>query len=334
MKNKILFVGNFLQESTGSLGPSVQIATSLSKERFNVVLASKKLNLLSRLFDILKHVIFTNYRIIHIDAYSGKAFIFCVLSTFIAKARRKKIIITLHGGKLPEFHLRFSKLVESTLRKADYLNSPSQYLISFFKEKSIDISYMPNPIHLEKFPARMGSFRPRSILWVRAFASIYNPSIAVQILEGIKSKFPDATLTMIGPDKGLFAQTEELIKNKNLSDSIKITGPIPNNQLNAYYQSHHVYINTTSFESFGISLVEAASSGIAIVTNKVGEIPFMWKNQENILMVEENNIHEFINQISILFNDSKFYQILTTNAQEHLKKFDFQSIIKEWEKFF
>ena len=145
---------------------------------------------------------------------------------------------------------------------------------------------MPNSIDLEKFPFKRDTVKKHSLLWVRAFTNIYNPEIPVRILHELRKLFPDVYLTMVGPDKGTLREVEALINRLDLEDHINITGPIPNEELRKYYQSHSVYLNTTSFESFGVAVLEAASCGMPIVSNSVGEIPLIWEDGKNILLVE------------------------------------------------
>jgi SAM-dependent methyltransferase len=85
----------------------------------------------------------------------------------------------------------------------------------------------------------------------------------------LKKNFPQISLTMIGPDKGILNEILLMIKELGLESNIKIIGPISNQELFKYYQSHSVYLNTTSYESFGVALVEAAACGIPIVSTNV-----------------------------------------------------------------
>ena len=69
----------------------------------------------------------------------------------------------------------------------------------------------------------------------KAFDSTYNPDVPVRILNELIKTYPNATLTMIGPDKGELSKVK-IIKKLALNDKIKITGPIPNKDLYKFYQ--------------------------------------------------------------------------------------------------
>src|SRR5690606_17893296 len=91
------------------------------------------------------------YKIVHVDVFSGPAFLLTEISTVIARLRRKKIILTLRGGALPVFYNHNTNRVRSILTKALYLQTPSYYLKEFFECKGLHINYLPNGIDLNQF---------------------------------------------------------------------------------------------------------------------------------------------------------------------------------------
>ena len=169
-----------------------------------------------------------------------------------------------------------------------------------------------------------------SLLCVRAFNSIYNPEVAIIILHRLIQNFPYASLTMVGPDKGELSKVKSLAKEFGLTDKVIFTGPIKNHQLHKYYQTHQVYINTTSYESFGVAVMEAAACGIPTVSNKVGEIPYIWQNEKNILLVNCNNIEEYVKHITTIFENKKLSEDLSKNALKKAEEFSWEKIKPNW----
>jgi glycosyltransferase involved in cell wall biosynthesis len=298
---KILFIGSYLSKQRGSIGPTEQLASYLSQNNFKVKLASAYSNRIFRLIDTVIKLLFYTGEVIYIDVYSGNAFRIAELSAFMGKLRNMKLVFMLHGGALHNFIRNNPNRVKKVFENQTNIYSPSQHIINAFKNYNIKVKYQPNGIDLSKFPLKTThNHSPLKLLWVRAFDSIYNPDVAVKILHKITKEFPEATLTMVGPDRGMLNQTKALANTLELNDKVNFVGPIDNKLLYRYYQNHSILINTTSFESFGVSLIEAASCGIPIVSNNVGEISLIWKNDVNIKLVEENNIDQFVNYIKQL----------------------------------
>lgn len=324
-----LFIGSFLSKTNGSLDVTETIINRLKADNLNIISVSRFENKILRLLHIVYTLIFSKYNVVHISVYSDNAFIISQFATYISKLRRKKILLTLHGGRLNDFFLENPNRVNKVLNRATKILTPSKFLKETFK-KNYTIDYLPNPINLEKFPFRRDKIIENSILWVRAFTNIYNPDLAVKILYEIKKVNPSVTLTMIGPDKGTLNDTIKLIKNLGLEDSIKIIGPVKNELLFKYYQTHEVYINTTSYESFGVAIVEAASCGIPIVSTSVGEIPYLWQHEENMLLVNSFSEIDFALEVEKLFHDKELSTKLSKNARQKAESFDWKRIEPHW----
>lgn len=334
INNKIkslLFVGTFLSRNKGSLGASETLMSNLRKDGLNCYLSSRYQNKMFRLMDIMLELIFGKWKIIHVDVFSGSNFYIARVSTCIARILNKRVMLTLHGGMLPEFFKDHPKMCTRIFNKSDSLATPSTYLKTFFESKGFLVNYMPNSIDLSKFS--YNEIRPAGnvqILWVRAFGEIYQPMMAVDVLHHVKNKYPLATLTMVGPDLGLLNATKRYIKKLGVEESVNLTGFIDNSVLENYYHSHTIYINTTKYESFGISVLEAASCGIPIVSNNVGEIPNLWKHSVDILISELNNPHDMAYHVIKLFEDMELRKLLAWNAKQKSENFSWDRLKDQW----
>ncbi|MDO9374447.1 MAG: glycosyltransferase family 4 protein [Ferruginibacter sp.] len=327
----VLFVGSFLSKTKGSLGASESLMFNLRKDGLSCRLTSRAQKKTLRMADITFNLLRSRAKVVHIDVFSGQNFFIAAFASSIAKLFRKKVVLTLHGGKLPEFFSANRVLVRKTFRKANALVTPSNYLRTFFHAHGFDISYIPNSINLGKFPFHSDRpVGPLKILWVRAFGEIYQPKMAVDVLRLIKDKYPDATLTMVGPDIGMRTETKRYINKLGLQDSVFITGYVDNKLLKDYYHSHTVYVNTTKFESFGISVLEAASCGIPIVSNNVGEIPQMWKHNFDILITKLNDVPDMAFQVMQVYENETLSRKLVANARLKSESFSWNNIKERW----
>jgi len=139
---------------------------------------------------------------------------------------------------------------------------------------------------------------------------------------------------MIGPDKGLMSESMDHIEKLGIQESISILGQVPNEELYKYYQTHAVYLNTTQYESFGVALVEAASCGISIVSTKVGEVPYMWIEDEEIVLVDNEDSIVMSKKVSRLFEDKDFTDKLSRNARKKAESFSWSYIEPQWKNLF
>ena len=323
-------IGSFLSARSGTYSVSENLARSLNESSIKLKLVSFRHNKLLRFTEIINAGLFGTYNKMHIDTFSGQAFRIAETASIICKIRRKKVLLTLHGGKLPEFFNEAPQRLKRVFARADHIQTPSLYLKDFFAKQNISVNYLPNSIDLSRFPYSRENVQPHSLLWVRAFTDIYNPDLAVRVLYEVKRVFPDTRLTMIGPDKGLLSETKYLIAKLGQESSITITGPISNNELYKYYQTHHVFINTTSYESFGVAVLEAAACGVPVISSSVGEIPFLYKDNENILMVDQLEARSFANKVMRIFESENLADKLSHNARAVAEHFDWNIIKQRW----
>lgn len=331
---KILFVGTFQSARNQTKDVAESISLLLNEDGIRTDLTSYKANKVMRLLDILSHILVYQGQIIHINTFSDQAFLMAEWGSKIAAWRGKTVLLTLHGGKLNEFEQAHPNRVKKVFARATHLLTPSHFLSEYFTQKGYNVLYIPNPLSLDKFP-----FQPErkieseyKLLWVRAFGEIYQPELAVRTLFELKKSKPNATLTMIGPDKGLMNETIELANQLNLQNDIYFPGPIPNEKLAQFYQSHHCYINTPKYESFGVALMEAASCGIPIVSVSVGEIPYLWKHGVSMRIVSEHNPERMAAQILFLAQNQDLAARQALRAKEVAEQFDWERIKPYWHK--
>ncbi len=331
---RILFVGNFLSKKRGTKGIAERLAERSNEfSGITLKLTSYHANKVLRLLDIIYNTLLTPYNTVVIDVYSGAYFFVVRITSFIATLRGKKIILNLRGGKLHEFEEQNCVMVKRVMARAATIITPSLFLKNTIGKRGYSISYLPNFIDIEKFSYQRKA-KPNTLLWVRAFATIYNPQMPIRVLELVRREFHNATLTMVGPDHGLLDNCLDLIDMLNLKTAITITGQIENHKLPEFFHTHSVYLNTTSYESFGLAVMEAASCGTPIVSNRVGEIPYIWLEGEEILLVDEGNVAQMADHaIWLLKNDQAAHKI-SIKARVKVEQFLWEKIKPIWLSLF
>src|SRR5690606_33529733 len=131
------------------------------------------------------------------------------------------------GGNLPS-RLKTNPLWSQMIFKPAFaLVSPSVYLKEAFEASGYKkLQYIPNSLELEQYEFQEKEYSEVTLLWVRAFASIYNPELAVYVLKKLQDDGIQASLCMVGPDTdGSMERVKSLATN--LGVSVTITGKLP-----------------------------------------------------------------------------------------------------------
>lgn len=332
MKKTILYLGNklankgFTPTGIDTLGPKLE---SLD---FKLFYASSKLARSARLLDMIQ-LIFqyrkqTDYVVI--DTYSTQNFWFAYVAAKICKRFQLNYIPILHGGNLPQRLKSHKKASDFVFKNAYRIVAPSGYLAFHFKNAGYsNIEVIPNLVELNKYQFKLRKeFQPK-LLWVRSFAAIYNPMLALEILEGLLDKYPDAELCMIGPDKDA---SLEICKNYAISKGLPVnfTGKLEKEEWLNLAAGYDLFINTTHVDNTPVSVLEAMALGLPVISTAVGGIPYILKNEETGLLVADNDCDGFVDAIEKILKSKKTGQDIAKNAQGYVEQYNWNSIKKQW----
>lgn len=334
MKKNLLYLGNKLHNHGFNKTSIETLGVFLADEGFSVTYTSDKKNQIIRLLDMMLTTFLKAKKVdyILIDTYSTSSFWYAFFCSQIARLFKTKYIPILHGGDLPN-RLKKNPYFCKLIFKNAFVNvAPSNYLLEKFKAKGFEnLVYIPNSIQLEEYQFKKRNQVAPKLLWVRAFAEIYNPKMAVEVFKMLKEKHPEATLTMVGPDKdGSLISTKEFAESLNLE--INFTGKLSKKQWTDLAEEHDIFINTTHFDNTPVSVLEAMSLGLPIVSTNVGGIPYMLTNNENALLVNDDNASEMADAIESLLNNDTFVQKLTSNAKILVNNMDWQLVKLNWKE--
>jgi glycosyltransferase involved in cell wall biosynthesis len=329
---KVLCIGNNLVKHGNTATSLVVLGELFEREGFTLIYASSQKNKLLRMVDMifqtLRHARKVDY--VLIDTYSTVNFWYALVVSQLCRLLGVKYIPKLLGGDLPH-RLEKSKFLCDLVFKNAYRNvAPSLYLYESFKSKGYtNVLHIPNTIEIKKYHFDSKVFDYPRILWVRSFAQLYNPVLAVKVLIEVQKKYPQATLSMVGPKKdNSYDETVAFAKQKNVA--VNFTGKLSKKQWADMSKEYNLFLNTTHFDNTPVSVIEAIALGLPVVSTNVGGIPFLLQHEKTALLVNDNDLEEMVFQVERLFSEPKLAKALVTNAYDLVKGFDWEIIRKQW----
>ena len=69
-------------------------------------------------------------------------------------------------------------------------------------------------------------------------------------------------------------------KELQVTDDMRIVGAVAKSEVPTWLDRGEIFLRSTSFESFGIAVMEAAACGLPVVSTDAGEMPYLWDNGE------------------------------------------------------
>ncbi len=333
MKN-ILYIGNKLSKTGKTVSSIETLGKFLEAEGYHMTTASSQSNKVLRLLDMLYHVVKhcrkTDY--VLIDTYSTSNFYYAFLVSQMCRIFYLKYIPILRGGNLPE-RLKISYHLSKSIFNKAYTNVvPSAYIQQEFKNQGFNnLICIPNTITLTNYPFIEKLSYKVKLLWVRAFAKIYNPLLAIQVLKALKDKNIDAELCMVGPDKdGSLEEAKTLANTLNLN--VRFTGKLSKEEWIKLAADYNIFINTTYFDNMPVSVIEAMALGLPIISTNVGGMPFLITDKKDGILVPSNSVEDFVEAIIHVFKDTHSTHNMVYNARKKAQMYDWEVVKEHWLK--
>lgn len=337
-ERSILLVGNFLSRSTGTRSVCEELSQRLSANGWKTIETSHRISRIARLADMLFTILFywRKYQVAYVEVYSGPAFLWAELTVRLLSALRKPTVLVLHGGGLVEFAGKNKLRVVKVLGMGDLAVTPSLFLRSGLRSFRPDLLYLPNAVDVEKYHFQLRSQPAPVLIWLRAFHDIYQPELAVRVLANLLGEFPNATLIMIGPDKkdGSFERAMNEAERLGVLSSITVAGPIHKSEVPKWLAKGDIFLNTTRLESFGVGVLEAALTGLPIVSTNVGEIPFLWEHEQSAMLIPDSDDRAMASAVRRILREPGLAERLSFNARQKAERFDWRGILPQWEDLF
>ena len=157
-------------------------------------------------------------------------------------------------------------------------------------------------------------------------------SLALEVWKKIEQdeRFDDWTLTLVG-DGSAMGFYKYLVEKWNLK-RVVFTGhqnPIE------YYRSASVFLMTSSFEGWPMTLMEASQLGVPTVAfDSFGALRDIIEDDYNGKIVPNNNINAFYEALAGLMSNDDQRRQMCRNTIEKCREFEIEKIIGKWEELF
>jgi glycosyltransferase involved in cell wall biosynthesis len=232
------------------------------------------------------------------------------------KFLEKKIIANYHAGYFLKFFdnsVRF--VVRNTLRMADHVTTPLAYLDNEFSSIGIKIKQVPNVIDLQEFSfKKRTSFKPRFIS-SRHLLNVYGNDTVIRAFAMIVKQYPQAELIMAG-DGNERDELEDLTCQLQIEDHVTFTGYIDTDLLLDYYEQSDVFLNGSRRDNMPISILEAFSVGLPVVSTNPMGIPFLVSDGSTGLLCEVDDFEQLAKNAIRIIEEPEYGKTLACNARK------------------
>lgn len=280
---------------------------------------SIKINFIHRLYySILSYIKFlfivNKFDIVHLNtSLQPYAFFRDCIFLLIAKFYKKKVVVFIHGwNESFEYILKifFPIFLRLTYFKADAVivlsNNFQNKFRSFGYAKTIfvETTTVKNDFFLYSGNNYYKEFNFKSDINILFLSRIEKSKGVYKSIDTfciLKSKYSNLRLTIVGDGTELLA-VQEYVAQLGIQD-VYFTGHLAGSSLNDCFSSAHIYFFPTEYgEGMPISLLEAMSHGIPIVTRPVGGILDFFEDGRMGFFTESKEIFVFSELLSRLID--------------------------------
>ena len=297
---------------------------------------NKRLASLWRTFGISKKV-----KKLNIDIYHG-------LSNEIPFGINKntKTVITVHDlifKRYPKWYNTFDRMIYDKkvgygLKNADKVIAISKQtkndIIEFYgtDERKIEVVYQTcneifkhkaDSVTTQKVKAKY-NLPEKYLLYVGTIEPRKNALNIVKAIDKLKIDIP---LIIIGRETPYADKIRNFISKNKLDKQVKMLNNVLTHELPVFYQDAEIFIYPSTFEGFGIPIIEALYSGTPVITTKGGVFPEA--GGEHSVYINPENIEELGNAIKELLDDENKREKMIKSGLEYVKNFDTEKVTKE-----
>lgn len=264
--------------------------------------------------------------LIHVQAASFWAFFLPVgLAWLAGRLFGRPVVVSFFGGKASFFLARWHRWVVPLFQRVDGYTVSSQFLQRVFRRYGLNPQVIPSVIDLERYPFRPRAEWPPLILWMRGLLPNANPGMALRAFALVREEIPDARLLMVGQGP-LAGMIRGLARELGVAQAVSYKPWLPEARLREVLQTASVLWNTTSYDNFPLSLLEAAASGAVVVSTDVGGISELLENGVDGLLVAPDD-HEALAAATIqVLRRPALADSLARNAREAALRFSWPGI--------
>jgi len=236
----------------------------------------------------------------------------------IKRGRRRKL------NPNEKLMLRFNSLLRSyekkLMKRSDALIAVSMYtrkeLIELYDVDEQKIHVIYNGVDVQKFKPHGDRFCLRRELEleenrkiVLCVGRLYHRKGLTTLLQSISKvvqKFEDVRFVISG--KG-FKKSEANLRGwaekLKIGNYVTFLGYFPDEKLPDLYAASDIFVLPALYENFPFAILEAQSTGLPVISTKVGGIPEFLTNNKNGLLVEPGDPEQLAQGIMILLQDSE-----------------------------
>ncbi|HEY0462293.1 MAG TPA: glycosyltransferase family 4 protein [Pyrinomonadaceae bacterium] len=267
--------------------------------------------------------------IVQVFSSATTGYIIATLPPLVAaKIFGRKVILNYHSGELEHHIENWKRSALPTMRKFDEIVVPSRFLVDVFAKYGLRATAIFNFVDDSHFKFRArAAFRP-VFLSNRNFEAHYNVADVLRAFQTVQKRFPDAALVVAG-----FGTEESRLKRLAADlklERVEFVGKISNDEMARLYEKADVYLNSSLVDNMPLSIIEAFSCGLPVVSYATGGIPYLVENEKTGLLVAPGDFDALAQAAIFLLENQESAKKIVAKARAEVVKYSWENVRTDW----
>jgi glycosyltransferase involved in cell wall biosynthesis len=344
ISDKILTISTSRKENKGGIAMVVNTLSNYY-ESFNYIPSTRSQNSFVMcwyfggcIIKLFYYILIKRIKIVHLHGASYGSFIRKMIIINICKFFKIKTVYHIHGAEFELFYKKYNKLeiIRNTINKADVLvvlsNSWQKFFESVTATKKIFV--LNNIIEKPDFERSYShNYLPITFLFLGRIGDRKGIFDLLEVIKKYKKDLTGKILLHIGGD-GDTDKLIEFIATNKLHDFVVFEGWVSGEKKKELLKMCDIYILPSYNEGLPVSILEAISYGMPIISTLVGGIPEVITDKENGFLIRPGDKQKIFECISYFIEYPKEIERMGKKSTEIATVFYPEQVVHKLENIY
>jgi len=250
-------------------------------------------------------------------------------------------IVSLRGSDVPFYSKRFfwldtfffKRLSRKIWKNSNSVIANSKLLKELAQHTSSqqDIDVIHNGIDTQEFKVGTQTHGVFTILSTSRLIKRKGITHLIQAFIDFNKKNKKSRLVLVG-DGDLKERLEEEVRRAGIERRVRFVGAISHDKMSEYYTQADVFVLSSLNEGMSNSLLEAMSSGLAIVTTNVGGTKELIEN--NGFIVRKGKNRDIVESLQRLYRDKTLLDTMKKNSRKKAEQMSWKRAARDYMRIY
>jgi len=202
----------------------------------------------------------------------------------------------------------------------------------FFSAFNVNARCIVNPFEFQPQNTPNSDHEKNTLVWVGRLHKQKNPLDVLRMLKFVRAEVPDVMLYIVGGrNEQMAAQMLCYIEQQGLSDNVCMTGVTLDTA--KYYRKASVFISTSVYEGFPLTIGEALAHGVPVVTYDMPWLTYL-RDGRGIVTVPQGQYTMLADAVIKLLRDPARIRELGAQGKQMVTELANVDIMAQWDELF